>query len=77
MFTKCYLNSEYIHSRLINLGQKGTEAKLYSRPSTLAVTGANVPVAPVESAPLAADRLRLDSLSMQMFRFCDCDIPSV
>ena len=42
MFTKCYLNSEYIHSRLINLGQKGTEAKLYSRPSTLAVTGANV-----------------------------------
>ena len=22
MFTKCYRNSEYIHSRLINLGQK-------------------------------------------------------
>ena len=25
MFTKCYLNREYIHSRLINLGQKVLE----------------------------------------------------
>ena len=54
MFTKCYLNSEYIHSRLINLGQKVLRRNyIYSRPSTLAVTGANVPVAPVESAPLS------------------------
>ena len=32
--------------------QKGTGAKLYSRPRTLASTGAKVPVAPVESAPM-------------------------
>jgi len=38
MFTKCYLNSEYIHSRLMNLGQK-----VLGRNYTLA------PVAPVES----------------------------
>ena len=30
-----------------------TGAKLYSRPSSLTTTGANVPVAPVESAPMA------------------------
>ena len=31
---------------------KGTGAKSYSRPRTLASTGAKVPVAPVESAPM-------------------------
>ena len=33
---------------------KGTGAKPYSRPRTLASTGAKVPVAPVESAPMRA-----------------------
>ena len=59
MFTKCYLNSEYIHSRLINLDQKVLGRNYITRPSTLAVTGANVPVAPVESAPLAVTTLQL------------------
>ena len=33
-------------------GSNSTGAKPYSRPSTLLSTGANVPVAPVESAPM-------------------------
>ena len=41
-----------IHSRLISLDQNSTGAKLYPRRSTLAVTGANVFVALVESAPM-------------------------
>ena len=35
---------------------KGTGAKPYSRPRTLASTGAKVPVAPVESAPMDLDK---------------------
>jgi len=44
--------AEHIHNRLINLVQNSIGAKLYPRPSTLAVTVANVPVAPMESAPM-------------------------
>ena len=38
---------------------KSTGAKLYSRPSTLVSTGAKVPVAPVESAPMVVHQLYL------------------
>src|SRR6218665_1206537 len=42
---------------------KGTGAKLYSRPRTLASTGAKAPVAPVESAPMIHG-LRSDQLHL-------------
>ena len=46
-----------MHSHLVNLSQNSTGAKLYPRTSTLAVTRANVPVAPLESAPMVAVNL--------------------
>src|SRR6218665_1013520 len=56
------LKTDYMHLCLSTLDiglyyyfeyPKGTGAKLYSRPSALASTGAKVPVAPVESAPMS------------------------
>src|SRR6218665_3760000 len=42
----------YIYAYAYMYNPKGTGAKLYSRPRTLASTGAKVPVAPVQSAPM-------------------------
>ena len=49
--THVYVCIIYIHTMY---NPKGTGAKLYSRPRTLASTGAKVPVAPVESAPMVS-----------------------
>ena len=43
----------YTHVHVYNICPKGTGAKLYSRPRTLVSTGAKVPVASVESAPMS------------------------
>jgi len=45
-------NYNYINIFIYFECTKGTGAKSYSRPRTLASTGAKVPVAPVESAPM-------------------------
>ena len=43
----------YTYAYMYNPKAKGTGTKLYSRPRTLASTGAKVPVAPMQSAPMA------------------------
>src|SRR6218665_533259 len=45
----------YIYTYAYMYNPKGTGAKLYSSPRTLGSTGAKVPVAPVQSAPMATE----------------------
>lgn len=50
----CYVDHSILYEVIFQFfeGSNSTGAKPYSRPSTLLSTGANVPVAPVESAPM-------------------------
>jgi len=50
----CYVDHSILYEVIFQFfeGSNSTGAKPYSRPSTLLSTRANVPVAPVESAPM-------------------------